>query len=190
MSSYISPPVDDAVRSQWKWFVAFGVVLAILGIVALFNVVDATLVTAVIVGFLLVIGGIAQIVGAFFQSGPTWMRVLQVVLGVLYVVVGANIIADPLAGAIAITVVIGIYLVIVGIMRFASALMMRPPHTWLLVLVAIINFVLGVWILTGIPYSGIAIGFFVGIELLMGGIIWIAVGWATRSLTDETAIPA
>ena len=83
MSSYVGPPTGEAVGSQWKWFFAFGAVLAVLGVIALLNVVDATLITTVFVGFLLVIGGIAQILGAFFQSGTTGMRLLQAPIGVL-----------------------------------------------------------------------------------------------------------
>ena len=136
-------------------------------------------------------GGIAQIVGAFMQEGTIGRRALQVVVGVLYLLVGGNIIADPMAGAVALTVVIGIWLLIVGVLRLAAALMQRPPHMWLLVVVAIINLVLGAWILTGIPYTGVAIGFFVGIELLMAGFVWIAVWFGARSVASSSgASPA
>lgn len=191
MTTFVGAPSGDAARTQWKWFMAFGVVLAVVGLIALFNAVDATLVTTVFVGFLLLIGGIAQIVGAFFQSGTTGQRVLQVVLGVLYVIVGANVVADPLAGAIALTLVLGIALIASGIVRLVTVLMERPAHTGWLVAAAIISLVLGVWLITGIPYSGVAIGLFVGIELLMAGIIWIVVAWSARSLVDTTgASPA
>ena len=103
---------------------------------------------------------------------------LQVVLGVLYVIVGANIVADPLAGAIALTLVLGIALVVSGIIRLViCADGADRAHGWLVV-AAIISLVLGVWLITGIPYSGVAIGLFVGIELLMAGIIWIVVAWS------------
>jgi uncharacterized membrane protein HdeD (DUF308 family) len=170
---------------------AFGVVLAVLGLVALFNAVDAALVTTVFVGFVLLIGGIAQIIGAFFQSGSTGGRVLQIVLGILYVIVGGNIVADPLAGTIALTLFLGIALVVSAIIRLVAVVMERPPQTAWLVVAAIISLVLGVWLITGIPYTGVAIGFFVGIELLMAGIIWIVVAWSARSLVDASgASPA
>jgi uncharacterized membrane protein HdeD (DUF308 family) len=191
MTTFVGAPSGDAARTQWKWFMAFGVVLAVVGVIALLNVVDATLVTTVFVGFLLLIGGIAQIVGAFFQGGTTGQRVLQVILGILYVIVGANIVADPLSGAIALTLVLGIVLIASGIVRLVMVLTERPPHTGWLVAAAIISLVLGVWLITGIPYSGVAIGLFVGIELLMAGIVWIVVAWSARSLVDTAgASPA
>ena len=69
--------------------------------------------------------------------------------------------------------------------------MERPSHTAWLVVAAIISLLLGVWLITGIPYTGVAIGLFVGIELLMAGIIWIVVAWSARSVVDAAgASPA
>jgi uncharacterized membrane protein HdeD (DUF308 family) len=161
--------------------VAFGVVIAILGLVALFNAVDATMVTTIIVGWVLVIAGIASIVGAFTsESGLGW-RILQGLLGVLYIVVGLEIVFDPLAGAIALTVVIALMLIIDGFMRLFGAFSERGPGWGWMVALAIVNILLGVWLWTGIPVSGVAIGIFVGIELLIAGIIWIMVGFSARS---------
>ena len=56
MTTFVGAPSGDAARTQWKWFMAFGVVLAVLGLVALFNAVDAALITTVFVGFVLLIG--------------------------------------------------------------------------------------------------------------------------------------
>src|SRR6188472_1573876 len=46
-----SPPDTDA-GSGRGWFIALGVVLFILGLVALYNAINATLVTTIIVGWL------------------------------------------------------------------------------------------------------------------------------------------
>src|SRR4029450_1730656 len=104
-----SPPDTDA-GSGRGWFIGLGVVLFILGLVALYNAIDATLVTTIIVGWLLVIAGIANIVGAFMAGAGGWWRLLQGLIGILYIVVGFDIVADPLAGAITLTVVIGAFL--------------------------------------------------------------------------------
>jgi uncharacterized membrane protein HdeD (DUF308 family) len=191
MTTFVGSPDSDAVRSASKWFLAFGIVLVLLGIVALVNVVDATLVTTVLVGFALIVGGIAQLVGAFMSPGTTGRRVLAAAFGILYIIVGANIVADPLAGAVALTIVVGIWLLIAGVMRLAVAVMQRPPHTLLLAVTGVIDLLLGFWVIANIPYSGVAIGFFVGIELLIGGFLWIAVWFAARNAPDATgASPA
>jgi uncharacterized membrane protein HdeD (DUF308 family) len=47
----------SGVGSRWWWFFIYGVALGVLGLVALGNVMDATLVTTVFVGWLLLFGG-------------------------------------------------------------------------------------------------------------------------------------
>jgi uncharacterized membrane protein HdeD (DUF308 family) len=186
--SYMSMPSAAEVAGRWKWFVAFGVILVILGLVALYNVVDATLITTIFVGWLLVFGGIAQIVGAFTTNGGVGSRVLMALLGLLYVIVGFDIIADPLQGVITLTIVVSIVLIVEGIIRLVSAFSAQTPHRGLVATVGIINILLGAWLFSDIPVSGLAIGFFVGLQLLMAGIVWIIGGWMARSAT-QTAAP-
>jgi uncharacterized membrane protein HdeD (DUF308 family) len=173
-----SPPDTDA-GSGRGWFIALGVVLFILGLIALFNAVDATIVTTIIVGWLLVIGGIANIVGAFMSSAGGWWRLLQGLLGILYIVVGFDIIADPLAGAVVLTVVIGAVLIADGIFRIVASFMDRASNSVWMIILGIINILLGFWIWTGIPVSGIVIGVFVGLQLLIAGMAWIIAGFSS-----------
>ena len=183
--SFMDLPSEDQIRGRWKWFVGFGVILAILGLIALWNVVDATLVTTIFVGWLLLLGGIAQVIGAFATSGSVGGRALMGVLGVLYVVVGFNIIADPLAGAIALTIVIAAVLIVEGIFRLFNAFSETTPHRGLVALVGVVNILLGLWLWSGIPVSGLAIGFFVGLQLLMAGVVWVIAGFMARSAADS-----
>ena len=153
--------------------------LFILGLVALYNAIDATLVTTVIVGWLLVIAGIANIVGVFTSSSGLGWRLLQGLLGILFIVVGFDIIADPLSGAIALTVVIGAMLIADGIFRIVASFMDRQSHMVWMIVLGVINIALGFWIWTGIPYSGIVIGVFVGLQLLIAGMAWIIAGFSS-----------
>jgi uncharacterized membrane protein HdeD (DUF308 family) len=188
--SLMDYPTDEALSSRWKWFVGFGVVIAILGLIALLNVADATLVTTILVGFLLVFGGIAQIIAAFAaETGLGW-RILMGILGVLYILVGLDIIADPLQGAIVLTLVIAIVLIVDGIIRLFHAITGPSGHKLLNGTIGVIDILLGLWLWTGIPISGLAIGFFVGIQLLMAGILWIALGWMARPKSQASAPPS
>jgi uncharacterized membrane protein HdeD (DUF308 family) len=57
---------------------------------------------------------------------------------------------------------------------------------WMAVL-GIVNILLGIWLFTGIPASGLAIGFYVGVMLLVAGVTWISLGLGTRRIHDATA---
>jgi uncharacterized membrane protein HdeD (DUF308 family) len=77
----------NALRGNWFWFVLPGVALVVLGTVALGSVVIASLAAAMAIGVLLLLGGAAEAVGAF------WCRCwsgffLELLSGVLSIVVG------------------------------------------------------------------------------------------------------
>jgi uncharacterized membrane protein HdeD (DUF308 family) len=188
VQSMMQMPADPALAGRWKWFVGFGVVLVILGLIALMNAVDATLITTIFVGWLLLLGGIAQIVAAFASPGTMGSRVLMGVLGVLYLVVGWDIIANPLQGVVTLTIVISIVLIVEGIIRLFRAFSGDTPHRGIEGVIGVIDILLGLWLWTNIPISGVAIGFFVGFELLMAGIIWIIGGWMSRSAMRTPAM--
>lgn len=181
-----STPDSDA-GSGRGWFIALGVVLVILGLAALWNAVDATLVTTIIVGWLLVIAGFANIIGAFMSSAGFGWRLLQGLLGILYIVVGFDVIADPLAGAIALTVVFGALLIADGIFRIVAVFMDRGRNAVWMILLGVLNILLGIWLWTGIPLSGIAIGIFVGLQLLVAGMAWIIAGFMGGSGSEQPA---
>jgi uncharacterized membrane protein HdeD (DUF308 family) len=188
--SFMAAPSDEALRSRWKWFVGVGIVLVVVGLIALANVVDATLITTVIVGIALVFGGTMQIVGAWAAEGSTGRRVLMAVLGVLYIIVGFNLIADPLAGAVALAIVVALFLIIDGVLRIFSTLVPETPHKVLTIAIGIAMIVLGGWLWSGLPVSGVAIGFFVGLQLVLAGVVWIALGLAARSSREGAAVEA
>ncbi len=176
-----------ALGVNWKWLVGIGVALALLGLVALWNAVDATLVTTIIVGWVLVVAGVMQLVGAFTGGSSTGWRIVQGLLGILYIVVGFNVAFDPLAGAIALTIAIALMLMIDGVIRIISAFMDRGQGWGWSVGLGVVAILLGIWLWTGIPLSGIAIGLFVGLQLLFAGIMWIMLGFAGRSAEPSPA---
>ena len=115
MTTMTSASDSSPARVGGGWLIGFGVALVILGIVALVNVVNATLITAAIVGLILALAGLVQLIGAFMGTATAGERVLHAVIGILYLIVGIMAFADPLKGAIAITFVLGVMLIAEGI---------------------------------------------------------------------------
>src|SRR5262245_35828670 len=185
MSAVMSPDAGAA-RAGWGWLMAFGVILAVLGVICLVNVVDASLVTAALVGLLLALGGVVEIISGFLGGGSGTRRVIHIVVGILYLIVGLWVFAEPIKGVIALTLLIAIMLIAEGILRIWWAVTEHPEWRWLHVGLGIITILLGFWLWTGIPVSGIVIGFFVGLSLLMAGITWMALAWAVRSAEKST----
>jgi uncharacterized membrane protein HdeD (DUF308 family) len=173
--------------SGWGWYVALGVALVIVGLIALWNVVDATLVTTIVVGWLLVIGGFVEIFAVFTRRASLGSRILHVLLGILYLLVGFDLVFNPISGTIALTVAVGILLIVDGAIRLWVGFTNEMPYRWLLFVVGVVDILLGIWIWTNIPTSALAIGLYVGIMLLFAGITWIMAGFSARPTAAASA---
>jgi len=90
------------IASKWGWFVALGVILIAAGFFALGDVVAFTLVSALFIGAMMLVGGLFQIVHAFMTKA--WQAfALNLILGVLYVIAGFLIMDEPVQGSLIIT---------------------------------------------------------------------------------------
>ena len=166
---------------RWGWIFGAGVVLAILGVLAFMNVVSATLITTVLIGFMLIAAGIVDIFGVFSGGAESggW-RILRFVLGVLYILVGIDLVAQPALGAITLITVVGLLLVFDGIIKLIGAFT-TPGNRLLAVALGILDILLGAWAISNIPFSAPAIGFFIGFMLIFAGINWMVLGWSAKS---------
>jgi len=172
----------NALRGNWIWFVLLGVALLVLGTVALGSVVVASLAAAVAIGALLLLGGVAEAVGAF------WCRCwsgffLELLSGVLSIVVGLLFLRAPAGALAALTLLIACFLMVGGIFKVVAALAYRFAAWGWSLAGGIIDLILGLMIWQGWPESSLwVIGLFVGINLIFRGFNWIALGLALHSL--------
>ncbi|MGO4716857.1 HdeD family acid-resistance protein [Bradyrhizobium sp. 2TAF24] len=168
-------------RAKWGWIVALGVVYLITGIIALGSVVMATVASVLVVGAMMIVAGVAEVIGAFqFKSWGKFL--LWALLGVLYVIAGFVTFENPLLAAALLTLILGASLVASGIMRIVLAFSMKEQTPWGWVVVSgIITAVLGLLILARWPVSSLYIlGMFLGIDLIFAGVSWISLGFGLR----------
>jgi uncharacterized membrane protein HdeD (DUF308 family) len=155
-------------RGSW-WYFVVGIALVVLGVLALGVTGLVTLTTVFVLGFVLIVGGIALTVSAIVNRhapGAAW----EVLIGILYAVVGVIMIRDPAAGAASLTLVIAAYLLAVGVARAVEAIMLRLPHWGWQLLSGIVSVILGLSILAYWPSSSLTlIGTFVGIDMIFNG---------------------
>ena len=85
---------------RWGWFLALGILLVVLGIVALVYTPAATLASVLVLGWLMFFSGIVEAVHAFHARG--WGGVLlHVAGGALGILIGLLVVTHPIAGALA-----------------------------------------------------------------------------------------
>ena len=172
----------EALRGNWFWFVILGVALVVLGLVALGSVVIASLAAAAAIGVLLLLGGAAEVVGAFWCRGWSGFF-LELLSGVLSIVVGLLFLRAPGGALAALTLLLACFLMVDGIFKVVAALAYRFAAWGWSLAAGIIDVILGVMIWQEWPASALwVIGLFVGINLLFRGFNWIALGLALHSL--------
>ena len=175
----------ENVRKHFGWFIALGVALIILGVIGLIAVVSTTLFSILLFGWLLFIAGIGQIIHAF-RVRPWSGLMLQLLIGILNIVIGLFIIANPASSAIAITLLLSYFFIIAGVIRIVMAAEHIPGRGWS-IFSGVIDVLLGILIRAHWPSSAFwVIGLFIAIDLLLTGLWFIELGMVGRRVTAST----
>ena len=126
---------NERLREKWAAITAFGVLLVVLGVAALFFSLIATIVTVTLNGVLFLVAGAAEI--GIGMHSRTWGRFfLWVVGGLLYLAVGVLCIVDPVLASVALTLVLGAALIAAGVVRAFLAAQLPPDHPRALIFLA------------------------------------------------------
>jgi len=172
----------NALSGHWLWFVLLGVALVVLGIVALGSVVIASIATALTIGVLILVAGIAETVGAFWCRGWSGFF-LHLLSGVLSIVIGVLFLRAPVGALLALTLLVASFLLVGGIFKIVAAPSYRFASWGWSLAGGIIDVILGLLIWREWPASALwVIGLFVGINLVFRGMNWIALGLALHKL--------
>ncbi len=160
---------------SWGWFMALGIVLIILGTIAIISPAVMTVAAGLFFGWLLLIGGVVQIVHAFFTKTCG----------------GFFMVSNLLAGVLTLTLLLIAVFVANGILEIIMAFQLRPASGWVWVLTGgIVSILVGLMIWAKLPSSAIwAIGLLVGIRMIFGGWSFVALALAGKSAKEagETA---
>lgn len=169
-------------RPKWGWFLVLGIALIVLGAVALAAPWLATLTSVLLYGWLLVFGGVFEVVAAFWAK--EWRGIfLHLLGGILSAVVGALIVTHPEAGAEGLTMVLATLFLVGGLFRAGAAVVLRFPNWGWAAAGGIVTAFLGVLVWRAWPFSALwLIGTFVAIELLSRGWAWVMFALAARQI--------
>ncbi len=163
-----------------NWFLTIGILLIILGALAIGYAGWATEFTVVFLGFLLAGAGILQITSSYYTKKWTGFS-HSLLLAVFYIIAGILCIFKPLQSAEGITLLIAALLLIGGAFLFFNALHYRFDHWGLIIFSGLISMALGVLILAEWPSSSFwVIGLFVGVDLIFIGSSWILLSIAAK----------
>jgi uncharacterized membrane protein HdeD (DUF308 family) len=141
----------------------------------------------VIAGIFLLVDGILELVSSFARATPN--RGMMALFGVLTAIVGVLLIRHPIGGVTAIALLIGIWLIAVGVIRLATAFDESENRGWH-AFAGAIEIVAGIAIVAD-PNIGFAtLAILVGIGFIVNGAGLTAVGWGMRAVRRGAARPA
>jgi uncharacterized membrane protein HdeD (DUF308 family) len=176
--------LSEAVREHWVLFLVEGIILVVLGILAIVVPPLATIGVTIFIGWLFLISGIAGLITTFgARHAPGfWWALLSAILGIA---AGIVLLGWPVSGAISLTLLLIAFFTIEGVLSIMYALEHKRELTgqwgWMLVS-GIIDLILAVMIFAGLPGTAAwALGLLVGINMLFGGAALIAMALHARS---------
>lgn len=165
--------------------VALGVVVLLMGMFAMASPFIAGITLVIAVGFLLIIGGLGQLVFAL----KTRAGLFSIILAVLTIIAGGYMVSNLGIALATMTMVLAIYFIITGVFEVMMAFHIKPVKGWGWVLFSgVISVLLGAMIWSQFPVSGTwAIGMLIGIKLFFSGWVLLMFGLIARSIVKELA---
>ncbi|TWC05012.1 uncharacterized membrane protein HdeD (DUF308 family) [Bradyrhizobium macuxiense] len=153
--------------------VLLGIAMIVAGVFVLGDVVLFTVVSAIFIGWTAIFAGGFEIVHAFWTKG--WGGFLwQLLLGALYIASGIVLLSQPVTGALILTYVLGLILLVSGLVRVTIGIGHWRQSGWVLAASGVFGVIAGLIILSGFPATGLwVLGLLLGIDLMSHGIGWL-----------------
>jgi uncharacterized membrane protein HdeD (DUF308 family) len=176
-----------AIHAHWKLVLAQGIVMMVLGFLAVAEPNVATIAVGIFVGWLFFIGGIFRAVSVWQSRGMPGFA-WSMLTALLAIVLGLILIFQPLAGVLTLTMVLIAFFILEGVTAIVLAVQHREHlRSWGWVLFSgIVDLLLAFLIWDGWPSSADwAIGLLVGINMLFFGLSLVMTALAARLMGSQ-----
>jgi uncharacterized membrane protein HdeD (DUF308 family) len=166
----LDPEVREALGRSWKAVMAVGIILIVVGCIAIVVPEVASVGTAIFIGWILVILS-AFLFAAAFSVHSMGSVAVRLAWALLTFIAGIWLIVEPHNGTLTLTFVLGLYFLVMGVTRIVVAFIGRgQPNAGLIGLSGVCGLIIGVLVLVKFPSSADwAIGLLVGIDLIFAG---------------------
>lgn len=182
---------EDAIKSANSvtiWFRGFGIILIILGVIALVLPVISSFLVEQFLGALLFVGGVLQALAAITGRKHHAFG-FKLLWAASFIVTGLWLISQPIEGIASLALIVGILFIFEGLIKLSYVWRIRHwPHTGLRWIAALLSLLIGLALILGWPeHSSQVLGLLVGINLLSGGVMALSIATTSNDLskTDQ-----
>ncbi|MDX1677744.1 HdeD family acid-resistance protein [Arsukibacterium sp.] len=180
--------MTDYLKKESRILKIEGILLLMLGLIAMLLPQLFTLGIELLIGILLLSGGVFSLVrGVRMRHAPG--SGITLAMGGLFILVGFVLLAFPLSGMITLTLLLGMLFVVQGIAEIIVALQHRQWASWGWLLISgVVSLIIGLLLVAGLPGTASwAIGLLVGINLIFSGSWLLLLGFAVDKQFSRVA---
>ncbi|ACK52114.1 conserved hypothetical protein [Methylocella silvestris BL2] len=182
-SRLLAGSLGRAMGAHWKLILAEGILLLVLGVLAVMTPFVAGVATALFLGWLFLFSGVAGLIFTYQSRGDPgfWWALLSSAVAVL---AGLALLANPVGGLFSLTFVLIAYFIVDGVVTIMLGLEQRRHLSggwqWV-VFSGVVDLILAALVISGLPGSFLwAVGLLVGIDLAFAGASIISIALAAR----------
>lgn len=182
--------LKDTLKAHWKFFLFQGVLMVILGILAVVWPVIATIAVDFYIGWLFLISGTVGLV-AMFSARDIPAFFWTFLTAALAVAVGVMLIWKPMEGALSLTILLTAFFVAEGVFQIVGSFSYRDvmPGSWGWMFVSgISDLILAGLLIVYWPVSAAwALGLIVGVNLITSGVAIVTTAIEARNVAQTLA---
>lgn len=180
--------MKNALRAHWGLYLFQGVMMVILGVLAIAWPMVATVAVDIYVGWLFLISGLIGLFAMFAAPNvPAFLWTL--ITAALATAVGVMLLWKPTEGAVSLTIVLTAFFIVEGIFQIVASFTYRDvvPSSWgWMLLSGICDLILAAIIIFAWPTSAVwTLGLLAGISLLTSGIAIVVTAIEARSFARD-----
>lgn len=175
--------LSSDVHRATTWSILLSILMIVAGVIAIASPLMAGVVVTALVGWLLLFSAALHLVYAF-RGGRAGAVMWEILLAIVYALVGFYVLANPAIGLATLTFVIAFYLFVEGVLEFALAIQLRSEAGagWIF-FDGIVTLILAFMIWRHWPSSSVwAIGTLVGVSMLFSGITRLMLSYGVRKI--------
>ncbi len=172
-----------SLKDHWQLFTVQGVLLVILGALAVAVPQLASIAVSAFIGWLLFFSGVMRAISLFRATHAPgyWSSLL---LAILTAILGLVLAIFPIQGAYTLTMLLTAYFIVHGAATFIFGFAVKPDTSrWvILIFSGLIDFLLAGLVIAGWPSTAFwVLGLYVGVNMLLTGFAFIFAALGARS---------